>query len=83
MTSKVPCLTANCIIIDHFLIWPGLTCCCGRGGRVTLSAGPSRETAIGRFAFSEDSGTSWTYAQENACVLPSLKQLSSASCLLE
>lgn len=28
--------------------------------------GPSRETAIGRYAFSEDSGVSWTYAQEDA-----------------
>ena len=28
--------------------------------------GPSRETAIGRYAFSDDGGVSWTYAQEDA-----------------
>jgi hypothetical protein len=28
--------------------------------------GPSRETAIGRFAFSSDAGASWTYAQQDA-----------------
>ena len=29
--------------------------------------GPSRETAIGRYAFSADNGVTWTYAKENAC----------------
>ena len=28
--------------------------------------GPSRETAIGRYAFSDDGGASWTYAAEDA-----------------
>ena len=34
--------------------------------RAALLQGPSRETAIGRYAFSEDGGGSWVYAQEDA-----------------